>query len=88
MESLSRGPPMPVMQANPAAAASKVGYVCDVFCSWSADKLQNRQEMVARCQMTLRAFKLHLGDEQWALLWQSLSQSIQRNLAQTFGINA
>lgn len=75
------------MQANPAAAASKVGYVCDVFCSWSADKLRNRQEMVARYQMTLRAFKLHLGDEQWRLLWQSLSPTIQRNLVQTFGIN-
>ena len=73
-------------QANPSAAASKVGYVCDAFCSWGAAKLQTRPEMVTRCQMTLRAFKLHLGGEQWALLWQSLPQSIQSNLVQTFGI--
>ncbi len=78
---------MHLVQANPSAAASKVGYVCDVFCSWGAAKLQTRPEMVARCQMTLRAFKLHLGDEQWALLWQSLSPSIQRHLVQTFGID-
>ena len=65
-----------------------MGYVCDVFCSWGAQKLQTRQEMVARCQMTLRAFKLHLGNEQWALLWQSLSRSIQTSLTQTFGIEA
>ena len=29
-----------VLQANPAAAAGKVGFVCDVFCSWSLAKLQ------------------------------------------------
>ena len=80
-------PDAPVLaQANPSAAATKVGYVCDAFCSWGAPKLQTRPEMVARCQMTLQAFKLHLGNEQWALLWQSLSQSIQRILVQTFGI--
>jgi transportin-1 len=75
-----------VLRANPAAAAPNIGYVCDVFCSWNVGNLQARPVMAQGCTETLHAFKLHLGTEQWPLLWKSLHPSVQTQLTQTFGV--
>ena len=39
--------------------------------------------MVQRIAQTMRAFRMHLG-EQWAPLWLSLHTSVQKMLVETY----
>ena len=45
--------------------------------------VQTRAAMVQRIAQTMRAFRMHLG-EQWAPLWLSLHNSVQKMLVETY----
>ena len=49
--------------------------------------VQTRAAMVQRIAQTMRAFRMHLG-EQWAPLWLSLHKSVQKMLVETYQMTA
>ena len=49
--------------------------------------VQTRAAMVQRIAQTMRAFRMHLG-EQWAPLWLSLHTSVQKMLVETYQMTA
>ena len=51
------------------------------------ESVQTRAAMVQRIAQTMRAFRMHLG-EQWAPLWLSLHKSVQKMLVETYQMTA